>query len=406
MRLLAVILLVTIAVDICSTKHHHRNHHQKLVKEDSNTVKGHVRSLSSEDDIENENTGQKRTVYESLQEQFPIEKRRMVARAYREVLSNVLEAPSDDSAFDGIGPHMIAILEVFQRNGGDIFKQVRKKMDISPKEFYQTIIAQNVDDIKDIIDNKKVTKPQWIGLKANKYRFMPASKHYSSAEYTRDFFADIMAFTIVYVGATLDLAFKGDVYECELAKELDLLKNDIETSVQVLIYKRLKMLEPHSSDWKWMDITYTSHDKIQYKDTYLKKLLCEEGGCELRRDGREPIAEKLQEVAKSVTKDALPMFDFLNKFLELLSTEKEFCFKSCLCPPEDEPIKMEQKDYVVEIPWGCLGKPVDKSKDCMLVCGKYGEKYDWCPTQKKTRASSWSKCKQANFERCIEGWYK
>ena len=34
---------------------------------------------------------------------------------------------------------------------------------------------------------------------------MPASKHYSSAEYTRDFYADIMAFTIVYVGATLDL---------------------------------------------------------------------------------------------------------------------------------------------------------------------------------------------------------
>lgn len=403
MKTIIILLLVAVIATFCSAKHHHK---VKSIKKSSQT-NGSKNADTRETIIMNpslENAG-KRTIYESLQDQFPTEMRKKAAKAFRDVISTMLEGPTDDGAFDEAGESLVKVLEIFHRTGGEIFKQLRKKLEIKPKEFYQNIVNQNVDDIKEIIESKKVTKSQWVVLKDNKYRFMPASKHYASTEYTRDFFSDIIAYSIIFTAATIDLVFKGDVYECNLSKELDLFKNDVETSVQVLIYKRLKMLEPHSSDWRWVDLTINGHDTINYKDTYKKELLCK-NGCELFRDGKEPVSQRFREISQSVLDDASPMFEFLDKFLALLSSTKAFCFKGCLCPPEEEAIKMERSKYVKELPWGCLGKPKDEKKDCKLRCGKYGQTYDWCPTEMTARANAWSKCKPANFDTCIQGWYK
>ena len=347
----------------------------------------------------------RRTIYESLKIQFPKELRKRAATSFKDIIATILEGPTDDGAFEDAGVSLIKIVEIFQRTGGDIFKQVRKKLEVKPKEFYQNIVNQNIDDIKDIIDAKKITKSQWVVLKDNKYRFLPASKHYANTEYTRDFYADIIAYTIAFTAATVDLIFKGEVYECNLAKELDLFKNDVETSVQMLIYKRLKMLEPHSNDWKWVDLTYNGHDTVNYKDAYTKELLCKDG-CELYRNGRQPVTERIKEIASSVMTDASPMFDFLDKLFALLTKGAAFCFKGCMCPPENEEVKMERSEYVKELPWPCMGKANDAKKDCKLRCGTYGKSYEWCPTEMTARANAWSKCKPANFEMCMQGWYK
>ena len=352
-----------------------------------------------------ENNAGKRTIYESLKDQFPKEMRKNAAKSFKNIISTVLEGPTDDAAFDDAGVNLVKVLEVFHRTGGEIFKQVRKKLEIKPKEFYQNIVNQNVDDIKEIIESKKVTKAQWVVLKDNKYRFLPSSKHYASTEYTRDFFADIIAYSIIFAAATVDLIFKGEVYECNLSKELDLFKYDVETSVQVLIYKRLKMLEPHSSDWKWVDLSINGRDTINYMDTYKKELLCKDG-CELFRNGKQPVSQRFKEIAGTVLTDAAPLFDFLDKLLALLSKGRAFCFKSCICPPEGEEVLMERKEYVDELPWSCLGKAKDEKKDCMLRCGKYGQTYNWCPTEMTARANAWSKCKPDSFDSCTQGWYK
>ena len=80
------------------------------------------------------------------------------------------------------------------------------------------------------------------------------------------------------------------------------------------IFKRLKMLEPLSNDWKWFDISLTGHDRINFKDRYEGKNLCD-GGCVLFENGKSPVNERIKEIAQSVINDASPVFDFLDRLL-------------------------------------------------------------------------------------------
>jgi len=405
-----MLLLLGVSI-LVNGAHHHPQHSPKskiVHTHKAHHVAGNVRSFSFEDSAEGSGQADKRTVYKSLEEEFNMEKRKVVAKAYKDAINTMLDGPTDEKAFDSAGDSLMSILEIFQSTGGDIFKQLATKMKVQPAEFYRSVVGQNKEDISDMIKNKKVTKKQWITLKDTKYRFLPSQKHYSAIDYTKDFYPDIVAYIMVFVAATVDLTFKGEIYKCQLSKELDLFKNDVETAVQALIYKRLHMLEPHSSEWKWVDISLMSgRDRIGFKDTYEKKMLCGEKGCVLNDgEGKMPVEEAIIGVASSVLDDATPMFDFIDRFLALVNQEKPFCFEGCICPPVETVIKMERGDYVKDFPWSCLGKTKDDKKPCKLPCGKYGESYNWCPTELKTRASPWGKCNLPDKSICAQGWFK
>jgi len=404
---LALILVVT----IIESKHHHGHKKRKsTIVHRNDAVPGVGRSFSMKNETasNDELDSSRRTVYEALEEEFPTKVKETIVKAFKKLVGTMLNPPADENALDSAKESLVEVLKVYQKSGGDIFKQVQVKMKISPSDFYKTIVGQNKESIADMLNSKTISKEKWIMLRDTKYRFLPSQKHYSSSEYTKDFFPDIVAYAMVFVATTMDLTFTGDVYRCQLSKELDLFRNDIEIAVQASIYKRLNMLKPHSSDWRWIDTTALSgRDKINYKDAATGKLLCE-GGCVLNDgEGKKPVDDAIMGIAVSVIDDATAMLDFMDRLFALLVEKAEFCFESCICPPDAKAVSVERGDYVKDFPWSCLGKPTDDQKKiCKLPCGTYGESYNWCPTKLNTRASPWAKCTLANQETCVQGWYK
>ena len=88
-------LLVTIlfVVLVASHTHHSRTPKSKIVHKPKSRhhVVGNVRSFSFEDSPEGSGNANKRTVYKSLEEEFSQEKRKVVAKAYKDAINTVLD---------------------------------------------------------------------------------------------------------------------------------------------------------------------------------------------------------------------------------------------------------------------------------------------------------------------------
>lgn len=354
-----------------------------------------------------EETGNKRSILRTLEEEFPASKTQDMIKKFTEVVKKTFPAPSDESEFEQNNGKFMDVLEVASKSSGDLFKQAEDKMGVTPSPTFQNSVRSEKDFVNNLAsENDPLNKAKWIKLKELKSKFLPQDQDPKDSKvYSKDFFPDLTTYIVTFVAATVDMIVKGEVEQCQLSRELDILKFDTETAVQALIYRRLGMLEPVGNSWAYV----MGNDKINWNDKYKDKKLCDGNGCILKNDNGNPVEDAIKDVGKTVLNDAKQMFDVVDEILKEVATGGEMCFKDCDCPKEEE-AQIERVKYNTDFPWGCRGelkrtRNSDEKRECVLPCGTYGQSYEWCPVALSNKNSDWDYCKVADSKQCAVGWY-
>ena len=164
------------------------------------------------------------------------------------------------------------IYEFSKKKKQDLFSQVEaavgtKISEEITKYHFDSIVGTKMY-INAILKEKKLTKSQWFTIKAYKYKFLP--QLYRSIKYTKDFYPELIAYGIIFAGATADMIHAGQLSPCRIVKELKALKQEVEHAVESLILKRYSMFTGTGYEAGNLKRNY-----LKFKDLYTNKALCQ-----------------------------------------------------------------------------------------------------------------------------------
>lgn len=297
------------------------------------------------------------------------------------------------------------VYEFSKKEEKDVFEKIEDKVKSAIRKEITNYHFDNMFGskmlINAIVKEKILSKAQWFTIKSEKYKFLP--QLYKSVEYTKKFYPEWKAYTLIFVAATVDMISKKELGKCEIVKEIKALKSEYENAIKALQLKRWQLLEGYDYYHN-----FKTDDALYYKDKFNKDTDICHGKSKSACEVKHSLSSTFRGIGNSVIEDAM---DFINGFNEIAkSVDKggKYCFNSsCECSKIELPAG--SGGYIGWYPSSCMGvgKGSEKGTTCEFPCDTYGKDDSWCLIRGSNRDmilrnNNWMNCEKPDWNTCYK----